>query len=232
MTWAWQQDVDPAEKLVLLALANRTNHETGMCFPGQRLIADECSMSDRTVRRHLKSLEDRGLISRRARMRTEGRGRTSDEYRLAYVQADMLAAKSPAGRDRTTNRTNQDDQPDNGVQGRTEREPKEEPLAARPPETVRRQPDRLFDAVCTACEIAPGDLTRSGRGALNRSVKELREAGATPDAVATRAAAYRKAYPNAACTPSALAKHWASLTPEAKPKRRSAWDTYEPQEYY
>lgn len=100
------------------------------------------------------------------------------------------------------------------------------------PQATVRKVDGLWDAVCKACEIAPGQLTQSGRGALNRAVKELREAGATAGDVAARAAAYRKAYPNAACTPMALAKHWASLAPEAKPKRQSAWETYEPQEYY
>jgi biotin operon repressor len=66
---------------------------------------------------------------------------------------------------------------------------------------------------------------RSGRGALNKAVSELREAGATVDQVAARASAYRKAYPNASCTPMALTKHWASLSGEAKTK--SVWDGYQ-----
>ena len=131
MTWAFAQEVEPNAKLVLLALANRSNHETGACFPGQELIADECSMSVRTVRRHLKTLEERGLIERRVRMLPEGRGRTSDEYRLAVYQPDKSAGRSrPTGQNRTTNRTNQVDQPDNGVRV-TVSEPKENPKVAR-----------------------------------------------------------------------------------------------------
>lgn len=125
MTWAFAQDVEPPAKLVLLALANRANHETGLCHPGQALIGRECSMSDRTVRRHLKTLEQRGLIVRRARMLPEGRGRTSDEYLLACYQPDNLTGRSgPTGQIVTTNRTNQDDQPDTVVRV-TVREPKE-----------------------------------------------------------------------------------------------------------
>ena len=125
MTWAFEQQVDPHAKLVLLALANRANHETGLCYPGQELIGVECSMSSRTVRRHLKTLEERGLITRRARMLPEGRGRTSDEYRLSFYQADRMSERSrPTGQNETTNRTKQDDQPDTVVQG-TVREPKE-----------------------------------------------------------------------------------------------------------
>ena len=144
MTWAFEQDVEPNAKLVLVALANRANHETGACHPGQELIAAECSMSTRTVRRHLLTLEQRGLISRRARMLSGGRGRTSDKYVLAFYtrpdqpdkpcdqpdksgqdQPDKMSERSrPTGQIRSTNRTNQVDQPDNGVQV-TVREPKE-----------------------------------------------------------------------------------------------------------
>jgi DNA-binding transcriptional ArsR family regulator len=127
MTWAFEQDIEPHAKLVLLALANRANHETGVCHPGQQLIGRECSMSDRTVRRHLKRLTDAGLVTRRARMLPEGRGRTSDEYRLAYYQPDRMSERSgPTGQKLTTNRTEMDDQPDTVVQG-TVREPKENP---------------------------------------------------------------------------------------------------------
>ena len=125
MTWAFEQDIEPHAKLVLLALANRANHETGVCHPGQQLIGRECSMSDRTVRRHLKRLEDAGLVTRRARMLPEGRGRTSDEYRLAYYQPDRMSERSgPTGQNVQTNRTKSDDQPDTVVRG-TVREPKE-----------------------------------------------------------------------------------------------------------
>jgi len=132
MTWAFEQTVEPNAKLVLLAIANRTNHETGLCFPGQQLLGRECSMSERTIRRHLKTLEAAGLVRRRPRMLGEGRGRTSDEYRLAfYDQPDNLAGKSgPTGQIVRTNRTNQDDQPDNGVRV-TVREPKENRKAPR-----------------------------------------------------------------------------------------------------
>lgn len=131
MTWAFAQDVEPHAKLVLIALANRTNHETGTCYPGQDLIASECSMSSRTVRRHLRTLEERGLISRRARMLPEGRGRTSDEYRLTLDQPDNTSERSgPTGQTVPTNRTNRADQPDTVVRG-TVSEPKENPKVRR-----------------------------------------------------------------------------------------------------
>ena len=218
MTWAWQQDLEPVDKLVLLALANRSNHETGVCFPGQQLLAQECSMSDRTVRRHLKRLEELGLIERRARMRGEGRGRTSDEYRIAYFQPDNLSGRSrPTGQTETTNRTNQDDQPDTVVQG-TEREPEEnrKSIAAAP---RQRKPDLLWDAMVEVCGINTTTLTKNERGRINEALKQLREVSATPDDIRRKASAYRKTWPDVSMTPTALASHWSSL--ESKPGRVS-----------
>lgn len=212
MTWAWEQSLDPSDKLVLLALANRTNHETGVCYPGQKLLAKECSMSDRSVRRHLKNLEALGLVERRPRMRKEGRGRTSDEYRIAFFQQDNVSTKSgPTGQTGTTNRTNLHDQPDTGVLTRTEREPEEKTLAPAAREKPAKKKDELFEAVASACGIDIKQLTGTSRGQLNKATKELRDIGATPDQVEGKARAYRTQYENATLTPVALVKHWPSL---------------------
>ena len=69
ITWAFGQRVgSPMGKLVLLALADRHNDETGAdAFPMIRTIAAETEMNERSVRRHLEALETAGLIARRAR---------------------------------------------------------------------------------------------------------------------------------------------------------------------
>jgi len=219
MSWAFEQQVEPNAKLVLLALANRSNNETGLCFPGQQLLGAECSMSDRTIRRHLKTLEAAGLVRRRPRMLGEGRGRTSDEYRLAfYDQPDRMSACSgPTGQTVRTNRTNQDDQPDKGDRV-TVREPEEnrKPVAAAP-----RKTDELWDTMLAVCGIDPTTLTRTARGAVNKALKELREIGATPSDLEAKAAAYRKTWPGMSLTPTALVKHWAQLATKADTKKRT-----------
>ena len=77
ITWAFGQRVgSPMAKLVLLALADRHNDETGADpFPMIRTIAAETEMNERSVRRHLETLEAAGLIA----CRTRGRGKV---YRL------------------------------------------------------------------------------------------------------------------------------------------------------
>ena len=73
MTWAFGQRVgSPMGKLVLLALADRHDDETGADpFPMIGTIAAETEMNERSVRRHLEALEAAGLIGCRDR----GRGR-------------------------------------------------------------------------------------------------------------------------------------------------------------
>lgn len=71
MSWkvsAWVMEhapvKSPAEQAILYALADRA-HDDGTCaWPSQSWLAKMTMMSDRTVRRHLAALEDRGLIVR------------------------------------------------------------------------------------------------------------------------------------------------------------------------
>jgi biotin operon repressor len=208
MAWAFGQRVDPPAKLVLLALADHANGQTGLCIPGQKLLAEQCSMSVRTVQRHLQTLEARGLIRRETRMRGQGRGRTSDRYYLGD-QGDNPASTR---QDATTNATNQDDQCDTVVVAEPEENRKTELLADKPPETRIRKTDNLFDTLAKACGINVTQLTGSSRGQLNKAVKELRDIGATTDQITDKANAYRRQYEKAALTPLALVKHWPALT--------------------
>jgi DNA-binding MarR family transcriptional regulator len=74
-----QAGLKPAAKIVLYWLADHHNSETGMCFPSLKTLADECEMDVATVKRHLVSLEDLGLIERTRRHRENG-SQTSTQY--------------------------------------------------------------------------------------------------------------------------------------------------------
>lgn len=64
MTWAVAQECgSPSAKLVLLMLANRTNSETGKCNPSHKNLAAECEIRPETLKTHLRSLADKGLIN-------------------------------------------------------------------------------------------------------------------------------------------------------------------------
>ena len=78
----------------------------------------------------------------------------------------------------------------------------------------------LFDAITTALSIDQYAMTGSARGEVNGCIKQLKEAGAKPEDIPGRVGVYRRKYPNAACTPSALAKHWPSLGLMVPSRRR------------
>lgn len=88
MTWAWGQGKPDAkepltdgEKLTLMALADHADDD-GECWPGQKYLAEKCGTTDRTIRRRLKTLQDKGYITREHRQREDG-SRTSDLIVLA-----------------------------------------------------------------------------------------------------------------------------------------------------
>lgn len=71
MAWAWQQDVSPTDKLVLLALADHADSQ-GVCWPGLMGIAQKCHLDKRSVQRHVQQLSTSGFILRQSRYRDDG----------------------------------------------------------------------------------------------------------------------------------------------------------------
>lgn len=62
MTWAVEQELRTAEKMVLVMLANCCNHHTGRCDPSHKRLAKECGMSVSTLKRCIDGLEAAGLL--------------------------------------------------------------------------------------------------------------------------------------------------------------------------
>ena len=108
----------PGAKLILVLLANYAD-EDGECYPGQERISKQASMSVRAVRDNIGKLEEFGLIERVIRQRKDGRGRTSDLYRLNLTKTNRQI--SPV--EQTTNRQISHDQPAESAE-----EPSVEPL--------------------------------------------------------------------------------------------------------
>lgn len=88
--WAIEQSVtkSAAQKLVLIALADAHNGQTGRCDPSIQRVADICHMSYRTVTRTLIDLESLGLISRKNRTDKQ-QMKTSNSYVLRMGQIDL-----------------------------------------------------------------------------------------------------------------------------------------------
>jgi len=88
--WALKQNVSSSgAKFVLVALANYADEE-GRCWPSQKQLAADTCQGERTVRRHLDTLEREGFIKREHRNRPDGTY-ASDVYLIQWNPAANLA---------------------------------------------------------------------------------------------------------------------------------------------
>jgi uncharacterized protein YdaU (DUF1376 family) len=97
----------------------------------------------------------------------------------------------------------------------TEPPPPPPPPPQPPPEKpkIARERNLHLDTLVSADGSDLSQVTRSAWSAASKALKDIREVSpdVTPEEIATRTANYRKQFPNAAISPSALAKHWARL---------------------
>ena len=78
-------EMSPSAKLVLLALSNRHNQETGRCDPSIKTIAADTRMSERAIQYGLRELEAVKAIVTVERKQRTGRGKKNltNRYRIA-----------------------------------------------------------------------------------------------------------------------------------------------------
>ena len=121
MAWVFDySEATKGERLVLLALANHLNGETGLCCPGIDLLASEVRLSHSATWRAIQRLEEGGHVEV---VRSAGRG---NRYRiLGYEQArnapthQARSAVAPGASDPETRRahaplTNNRNEPSRG----------------------------------------------------------------------------------------------------------------------
>ena len=235
------------EKLVLLGIANHDGD--GGAWPSVGTLARYANCSERHVQRAIQSLVELGEI--RVVDQAGGNSETRRDRRPNLYKVLVRCPDNCDGTAQHRLRGDADGTPPNGATKSTERgdisdangvtpvspepslEPSKKTLADKPPESLTKKKDNLFETVADVCGIGLTSLTRSARGQLNKAAKELREIDATEDQVRHKAKAYKTQYPNATLTPTALIKHWSSFGElEKKQQRPSVWDTYERPEFY
>jgi predicted transcriptional regulator len=208
----WVLELPLSDKAVRLyaILSKYADNADRTSYPGRGTLAKLMRCHRTSVDRAVQELIDAGCITKQVRYK-EGRF-TSSLYTVKRIppsstdEGSRTHATTPSSTHATTSSHPCD----------IELEPQniepEELVAAAPPEKSAKK-DELFEAVAAACGIDWTNLTKTGRGPLNKAVSELRGVGATPDQVSARAQAYRRTYPDAPLTPMALTKHWAALVP-------------------
>jgi DNA-binding transcriptional ArsR family regulator len=86
IAWAWRQKTrSPISKLLLVKLADHSHEDGGGCFPKVSTIVADTGLGDRTVRQHLRYLEEQGLIATEPVI--DARGQKANSYRLLIATA-------------------------------------------------------------------------------------------------------------------------------------------------
>lgn len=92
VSWALEQSLkDPTGKLVLIALADRYNDEYGHAWPSVAWLATAGDCSERTIRRKLRELEAKGLVS------VTHRHNETSSYKLPIYEAQWISGQSHRG---------------------------------------------------------------------------------------------------------------------------------------
>jgi hypothetical protein len=214
-------DLPRNARLVAWALSNYMSSDCRHAFPGVERLAHDTSASEKTVRSQLKCLVDNGWL--RVTETSNRRGGRATEYAgtvpTSLVRATPFTGKNepslPVKRDtlpvKTDSFTGKNDTKTGSVFTAQEdiEEDRKKSLASTAVEAGDFRSVR--DAVATACQINLTELTASANGALNAASRAIVGAGGTSAEVARRATQFRRQFPGANVTPSALAKHWPAL---------------------
>lgn len=98
MGLCWPLQMSPAQKAVLISLADQANDE-GFCWPSMRTLAKRTCLSERAVRNAIRWLEENGYLS------TKGRSGTSSYYQVTPPKEQPEASQTPARRAAPKSRT-------------------------------------------------------------------------------------------------------------------------------
>lgn len=118
---AMRSDLPREAKHAVHVLAVAGDQDTGVGWRCQATIAQMMGATEKHVRTQMALLESRGWLERKPRFRTDGRGRTSDEWRLILVDVEAPVStnrnvvppeRRTAGTPGTTNRNVGSDQPE------------------------------------------------------------------------------------------------------------------------
>lgn len=79
----------------------------------------------------------------------------------------------------------------------------------------KAQRDTVYNALALGCGFELDEMTKDAKKVTALASNDLIAMGVTdPTEIARRCFAYRVKFPNAACTPKAVVKHWPGLRPE------------------
>lgn len=206
MTWAWDLDMPPVEKLVLLAIADHTNDQDNTCWPSFTHLQKKTGLSRPTISRKIEWLVSKHVLAK-----------IGQKYQATLYQLNISGKPSllvnqinwlkPEQKWLTplTEVVNVRTQVVNLVNPNH----KEPSLTIIEPSLRGARPrDLIWETIIDVCGLQDKKTTKSERGAWNSAVKELKDAGATPEEIKHRAQCFQQLWPGISMTPTALARRW------------------------
>ncbi|CAB4169651.1 Helix-turn-helix domain containing protein [uncultured Caudovirales phage] len=221
----WLLDMTVSDRAVrLYALLSRYADSEGYSWPSRRTLARRLHRSVDALDRAVKELVDADVLEVEARFDEAG-DRTSNGYIVKRVAPATLltgsrenAATGSRENAATGSRESAALMRDSLNESHlNEIAPTLVDAALSEPSTeiaLRPLRDLVWDSLMMVCGIESSQITKSSRGAYNRAVKDLKEIGATEAQIVEHAFVFRKRWPEASLTPTALARRWAECDPE------------------
>jgi len=152
----------PATKLVLILLANRYNGDTGLCCPKQENLADEACMTSRSLRTHLKDLEQAGLICRALVKKGHGQADQTN-YSFPFLDRKIFPTEDLDRKISSLRPENSGDLDRKLFSGHKEQ-----------PEGNRKEPEDAFEEAWKsyqACKLKSGQTKKDAKAQWPKAVK-------------------------------------------------------------
>lgn len=195
-------------RLVLICIANHDGD--GGSWPTVETLSREANLTPRAVQYALTELQSIGELCVHANEGGTKNWRSDRRPNRYEILLDGVQSASPRDVDGVQSAPN-------GVQSATERgevgftqtiqEPSTKPSTSKTSSSPRKR-DLLWDAL--ESEIGPA-RTRSEASRRGGVLKQLREVDATPEEVVRRCRAYKKRWPTATLTDTALVNNWSKF---------------------
>ena len=162
---------DPTARLVLVVLADHAGDDGRDAFPSVARIASAAEVTERTVQRHLRDLEEAGLIVKGDQARVEAAIKRGDRRPVCYdLQLGVVRGDNMTPRDTPDGVTPTSPRDENGVTPMTERgdtgdahgvtpvspEPKDEPTTE-PKNSAPQADAQMSDDEIRELDTLPGD---------------------------------------------------------------------------
>ena len=190
MDWVFEKSKSQGlERLILLVIADHCNSDGEHAFPRISVIARRANVSQRTVKRKLQDLIERGELS------VVQRQGTSNLYKIVIPDEEAIVI------------------PDEEAAEEEKKVSKSKTIGKTESTERKRKRNPIWDALLTACNVDPNSVNSSEASRYGKMVRVLNESEATPEEIFARAQTYRRKFPQASLTPTALVNRWSECDP-------------------